>query len=127
VAASAFLAVALAGAGLGAATATAVGILVGAAAYAGIFTWAGLAMRQALLAGLVYVFVWEATLAAYLDGIRFLSVRRYALSAIHALDEERLQRLEDPLSGAASLAATAIVLVGFTLLAVRRLKRMDVP
>ena len=127
VAASAFLAVALAGAGLGAAMATAIGILVGAAAYAGIFTWAGLAMRQALLAGLVYVFVWEATLAAYLDGIRFLSVRRYALSAIHALDEERLRRLDDPLSGAASLAATAIVLVGFTLLAIRRLRRMDVP
>jgi ABC-2 type transport system permease protein len=124
---SAFLAVALSGAGVGGAAATAVGILVGAAAYAGVFTWAGLATRHALLAGLVYVFVWEATLAAYLDGIRFLSIRRYALSVIHALDEERLRRLDDPLSGAAALVAAALVLAGFTLLAIRRLQRMDVP
>ncbi len=61
------------------ALATGVGLLVGAAAYAALFTWAGLATRHALLIGLVYVFVWEATLAAYLDGIRFLSVRRYTL------------------------------------------------
>ena len=82
VAASGFLAVALVGDGaVGGAVATALGLLVGAAAYAAIFTWAGLATRHALLIGLVYVFVWEATLAAYLDGIRFLSVRRYTLSA----------------------------------------------
>jgi ABC-2 type transport system permease protein len=127
VAVSAFLAVALAGAGVGGATATAVGILVGAAAYAGVFTWAGLATRHALLAGLIYVFVWEATLAAYLDGIRFLSIRRYALSAVHALDEERLRRLDDPLPGATALIAAAVVVAGFTLLAIRRLRTMDVP
>jgi len=64
---------------LGGATATGVGLLVGAAAYAAIFTWAGLRTRHALIIGLVYVFLWEAALAAYLDGIRFLSVRRYTL------------------------------------------------
>jgi ABC-2 type transport system permease protein len=128
VAASGFLAVAVAEDGaLGGALATALGLLVGAAAYAAIFNWAGLATRHALLIGLVYVFVWEATLAAYLDGIRFLSVRRYTLSLIHALDDERLRRIDDPLSGSAAIVATAIVVVAFTLLAIRRLRRMDVP
>ena len=70
--------------------ATGAGLLAGAAAYAAIFTWAGLATRQALLIGLVYVFIWEATLAAYLDGIRFLSVRRYTLALVHGLDYGRL-------------------------------------
>ena len=65
---------------VGGALATGAGLLAGAAAYAAIFTWAGLATRQALLIGLVYVFIWEAALAAYLDGIRFLSVRRYTLA-----------------------------------------------
>lgn len=127
VALSGFAAVAVADGRLGGALATGLGLLVGAAAYAAIFTWAGLATRHALLIGLVYVFVWEATLAAYLDGVRFLSVRRYTLSLIHALDAERLTRIDDPLSAGVALMAAALVVGGFTLLAVRKLRRMDIP
>lgn len=127
VALSGFAAVAVADGRLGGALATGLGLLVGAAAYAAIFTWAGLATRHALLIGLVYVFVWEATLAAYLDGVRFLSVRRYTLSLIHALDADRLTRIDDPLSAGVALMAAALVVGGFTLLAVRKLRRMDIP
>ena len=129
VAVSGFLAVALVGGGgaVKGALATAAGLLVGAAAYAALFTWAGLATRHALLIGLVYVFVWEATLAAYLDGVRFLSIRRYTLAMIHGLDNARLATIENPLSAGAAAVAAAIVVVGFTALAVRKLARMDVP
>jgi ABC-2 type transport system permease protein len=128
VAASGFLAVALVdGGGLRGALATGLGLLVGAAAYAAIFTWAGLASRHALLVGLVYVFVWEATLAAYLDGVRFLSIRRYTLGLIHGLDEARLARIDDPLSSGAAILAAALVVGAFTALTVRKLVRMDVP
>ncbi|MCZ7589448.1 MAG: ABC transporter permease [Gaiella sp.] len=128
VAASGFLAVALVdGGALGGALATGLGLLVGAAAYAAVFTWAGLATRHALLIGLVYVFVWEATLAAYLDGVRFLSIRRYTLAVIHGLDATRLATIDNPLSAGAALVAAAIVIAGFTALAVRKLVRMDVP
>ena len=128
VAASGFLAVALVGAGgLGGAVATGMGLLVGAAAYAAVFTWAGLATRHALLIGLVYVFVWEATLAAYLDGVRFLSIRRYTLALIHGLDDTRLATIANPLSASAGLVAAAVVIAGFTALAVRKLVRMDIP
>ena len=127
VAASGVLAVSLVDGALGGALATGVGLLVGAAAYAALFTWAGLATRHALLIGLVYVFVWEATLAAYLDGLRFLSIRRYTLAVIHGLDSARLATIENPLSAAAAVVAAAIVIVGFTALAVRKLARMDVP
>jgi ABC-2 type transport system permease protein len=111
----------------GGALATGAGLLVGATAYAAIFTWAGLATRHALLIGLVYVFVWEATLAAYLDGVRFLSIRRYTLAVIHGLDAARLATIENPLSAGTALVAAAVVVVGFTALAVRKLVRMDVP
>jgi ABC-2 type transport system permease protein len=128
VALSGFAAVLLVGAGgLAGALATGIGLLLGAAAYAAVFTWAGLATRHALLIGLVYVFVWEATLAAYLDGIRFLSIRRFTLAVIHGLDDTRLATIGNPLSGAAALAGTVIVVVGFTALAVRKLTRMDIP
>ena len=111
----------------GGALATGAGLLAGAAAYAAIFTWAGLATRHALLIGLVYVFIWEAALAAYLDGIRFLSVRRYTLALIHALDDGRLASVDISLSPLTAAVGTAVVLVGFTALAVRKLMRMDVP
>jgi ABC-2 type transport system permease protein len=107
------------------AMATAGGLLAGAAAYTAIFTWAGLALRHALVAGLVYVFVWEAVLAAYLDGIRFLSIRRFALSLVNGLDAERLQDAE--LGVGAASVGVVLVVAGFAVLAVRRLQRMDVP
>lgn len=106
---------------------TGAGLLIGAAAYAAIFTWAGLATRHALVFGLVYVFVWEASLAAYLDGVRFLSVRRYTLALISALDGERLQTVDHSLGAGVATVGAALVIVGFTTFAVRRLRRMDVP
>ncbi|MGH3018119.1 MAG: ABC transporter permease [Gaiellaceae bacterium] len=109
------------------AMATAGGLLAGAAAYTAIFMWAGLALRHALVAGLVYVFVWEAVLAAYLDGIRFLSVRRFALAVVHALDADRLATVDVTLSAGAGIVGVTLVVAGFAVLAVRRLRRMDVP
>ena len=128
VATSAGLSVALIeGGDLGGAFATGIGLLAGAAAYAAIFTWAGLATKHALVLGLVYVFVWEATLAAYLDGVRYLSVRRYALGLVHGLDTSRLATIDVPLGIGAAIAGVVVVLAGFTALAVRKLRRMDMP
>ena len=128
VAVSGLLAVALVKQGdLGGAVATAAGLALGAAAYAAIFTWAGLATRHALILGLVYVFIWEAVLAAYLDGIRFLSVRRYTLAVITGLDDGRLASIDVSLGAGAGAAGIAFALVAFTLLALRRLATMDVP
>ena len=109
------------------AAATGVGLLAGAAAYTAVFAWAGLVTRHALIFGLVYVFIWEAVLAAYLDGIRYLSIRRFTLAFIDGLDDERLATLDHSLGAGAGLAGTAIVIVLFAALTVRRLVRLDVP
>jgi ABC-2 type transport system permease protein len=128
VAVSGVLAVALVEQGdVGGALATGAGLFAGAAAYTAIFVWAGLATRHALLIGLVYVFIWEAALAAYLDGIRFLSVRRYTLAVVHSLDETRLATVDIDLGTGGAVVGMAIVLVCFSALAVRKLTRMDVP
>jgi hypothetical protein len=73
------------------------------------------------------VFIWEAALAAYLDGIRFLSVRRYTLALVHAFDDGRLASVDISLSPLTAAVGTTVVLVLFTALAVRKLMRMDVP
>jgi ABC-2 type transport system permease protein len=113
--------------GVGGAAATGAGLLIGAAAYAAIFTWAGLATRHALIFGLVYVFVWEAWLAAYLDGIRFLSVRQFTLALVNGLDGDRLDTLDLELGAGAGAMGTALVIVAFLGLTVRKLGRIDVP
>jgi ABC-2 type transport system permease protein len=110
-----------------AATATGVGLLLGALAYAAIFTWAGLATRHALIFGLVYVFIWEAVLAAYLDGIRFLSVRQFTLAVVAGLDSERLDTLDLSLGASAGAVGAGIVIVAFSVLTVWKLSRIDVP
>ncbi len=112
---------------IGGAAATGVGLLVGAAAYAAIFTWAGLATRHALIFGLLYVFIWEAALAAFLDGIRFLSVRQFTLALIAGLDSERLDTLELSLGASAGAIGAAVAIVVFSALTVRKLARIDVP
>jgi ABC-2 type transport system permease protein len=128
VAISGLLAVAIVENGdVGAAAATGIGLLIGAAAYAAIFTWAGLATRHALIFGLIYVFVWEAVLAAYLDGIRFLSTRQFTLALIGGLDSERLDTLDLSLGARAGAIGAALVIVAFSLLTVRKLTRIDVP
>lgn len=128
VAASGFAAVAvIEGGDVRGAAATGIGLLVGAAAYTAIFTWAGLASRHAIIFGLVYVFVWEASLAAYLDGIRFLSIRRYTLAVISGLDGDRLRTIDLSLGAGAGAVGAAIVIVVFSALAVSKLARMDVP
>jgi len=122
------IAVALTGAGgFRGAAATGIGLLAGGVAYAAVFTWAGLATRHALLLGLVYVFIWEAALARYLDGIRYLSVRRFALGVIEGIDGTRLTTLERPPGVLPSALLAGGVVVVFALLAVRRLRRLDVP
>ena len=70
---------------------------------------------------------WSKTLAAYLDGIRFLSIRRFTLALVHGLDEARLASIDASPGAVASAVALAVVVSGFALLAVRRLRRMDVP
>ena len=128
VAVSGALAVALIDGGdAGGALATGLGLLAGAIAYAAVFTWAGLATRHALVAGLFYVFVWEASLAAYLDGVRFASIRQYALAIVRGLDDDRLGSVDQSLGVGAALVGAALVSVGFTLLGIRRLRRMDIP
>jgi ABC-2 type transport system permease protein len=128
VAISGFVAVLLIQEGdVGGALATGVGLFVGAAAYAAVFTWAGLATPHALVFGLVYVFVWEAALAAYLDGIRFLSIRRYTLGLVTALDDDRLRSLDNALGSGTALVGAGLVVAVFTALAIRKLIRIDVP
>jgi ABC-2 type transport system permease protein len=107
-----------------------IAVAAGAAAalvmYASLFMWLGLASAQAVGVGLLYIVLWEGFFAEFVAGVRLLSIRYYAVALMHGLDERRFE-IYDHASLAAAISMTAIVTGGFLLLAIRRLRRMDVP
>ena len=104
----------------------AVGAVVAVILYSVVFTWAGIMTTKAIGFGLLYVFLWEVTLAQIVPGVRFLSLNHYSMSVMQAIDERRLAG-EDVLSTGVAIGASVGVFVIFLLLSNRRLRRMDVP
>jgi len=103
-----------------------VSALVGLLMYASVFVWLGLVTRQAIGVGLLYIVLWEGFFSGYVSGIRFLSIRHYATALMHGIDPRRFAEGQHVNFGIAAVVALTIVLV-FTALSTRRLRRMDVP
>jgi len=111
-----------------AAVAVGLALFAGVAAYAAIFTWAGLVTSRALPFALIYVFLWEGLIGSFISGVGYLSVRGYTLAIMHGIDEPGFEVLSSRvIEFPAALAGAAGVTVLFFWLAVRRLRRMDVP
>ena len=102
-----------------------VSAFVGVTLYASAFVWLGLVSTQAIGVGLLYIVLWEGFFSGFVSGVRLLSIRHYAIAIMHGLDARRFANTG--LSFTAALVLSAIVLGGFLLLSVRRLRRMDVP
>ena len=110
-----------------AAVAAAVAFAVGVAVYSAVFLWLGLVTSHPLGFGLLYVFVWEGLFASFVSGIRYLSIRQYTLGVVAAVDPSRFVGAGETIVGSPmAIAGSAIVFGAFILLAMRRLRRMDV-
>jgi ABC-2 type transport system permease protein len=94
--------------------------------YASAFVWLGLVSTQAVGVGLLYIILWEGFFSGFVEGVRLLSIRHYALALMHGLDPRRFAPVEHP-SLPVALVLVAGVFSGFLWLTVRRLRRMDVP
>ena len=106
----------------------AIALAAGVTGYASIFTLAGLLTPRALAYGLVYVLVWEGLLSTIVSGVRYLSVRGYTLALLHGMDEESFAAFEGRvIEFPAAIVGTIVVIVAFFLLALYRLRTMDVP
>jgi len=103
-----------------------VGALTGVALYSSAFVWLGLVTTQAIGVGLLYIVLWEGFFSSFVSGVRLLSIRHCAIALMHGLDARRFAGPEH-LSLAVAIVASVVVIGGFVLLAIRRLRRMDVP
>jgi ABC-type transport system involved in multi-copper enzyme maturation permease subunit len=96
------------------------------ALYGAFFTWLGLKTTYAIGVGLLYIMLWEGFITGFVSGARVLSVRHYAVAWMHNLDPRRFAVEAHP-AMTSVVAVSAIAFAGFVWLAVRRLRRMDVP
>jgi ABC-2 type transport system permease protein len=94
--------------------------------YASAFVWLGLVTPQAIGIGLLYIVIWEGFFSGFVAGVRLLSIRHYSIAVMHALDARRFAA-GTQIGGAAVAITSVAVFAGFLFLAVRRLRRMDVP
>jgi ABC-type transport system involved in multi-copper enzyme maturation permease subunit len=103
-----------------------VSAIVGVALYASAFVWLGLVASQAIGLALLYVVLWEGFFSGFAEGVRLLSIRHYAIGIMHAIDPRRFADITH-LSPPVAMVMTALVLGGFLIATIRRLRQMDVP
>ncbi len=96
-------------------------------AYAAVFTAVGLVLRRALVAGILYVLIWEGAIATVAPSAERISLTAWA----RAIANGGLFGLDRDLAPTLSASTGAIVLVVVAALAVLvagwRLSRMDLP
>lgn len=101
-----------------------VGAFVGSLAYCSLFAALSLLTRRPVLVGLAYILIWESLLQSILDGTRVLSIYQYVLTVVDRVANSTL--VSANLSLAVALSMTFIFTVGFTLLAIDRLRSFAV-
>ncbi|MDG4806130.1 ABC transporter permease subunit [Micromonospora sp. WMMD1120] len=104
--------------------ALAVAAALGALAYSALFLALSLVTRRPVLLGLVYVLIWEGLLGNFVDGTKVLSIQQYVIALADRLAPTGL--LEASVSVPVASVMTALVSVGFTVLAIDRLRSFSV-
>ncbi|SCF13867.1 ABC transporter permease subunit [Micromonospora mirobrigensis] len=106
--------------GLGLAVAAALGAL----AYSALFLALCLLTRRPVLLGLAYVLIWEGLLGNFIDGTKVLSIQQWVIAIADRVAPTDL--LTGSVSVPVAAVLTALVSVGFTVLAIDRLRSFSV-
>ncbi|WBB66509.1 ABC transporter permease [Micromonospora sp. WMMD812] len=97
---------------------------LGALAYSALFLALSLLTRRPVLLGLVYVLIWEGLLGNFVSGTKVLSIQQYVIALADRLAPSGL--LETTVSVPVAAVMSALVSVGFTVLAIDRLRSFSV-
>ncbi|SIN19791.1 ABC transporter permease [Micromonospora cremea] len=97
---------------------------LGALAYSALFLALSLVTRRPVLLGLVYVLIWEGLLGNFVSGTKVLSIQQYVIALADRLAPTGL--METTVSVPVASVMTALVSVGFTVLAIDRLRSFSV-
>jgi ABC-2 type transport system permease protein len=103
-----------------------IAIVLGSLVYCCIFLALSVFTNHALIAGLIYVFLWEGVVTDLFTGTRYISVRQYTLGVADLIAETTRRTFRADIGGAPALVLMAIVGVAALTLAVRRLSRFEI-
>ncbi|MER5701948.1 ABC transporter permease subunit [Micromonospora sp. NPDC002296] len=106
--------------GLALAAASAVGTL----AYSALFLALSLLTRRPVLLGLVYVLIWEGLLGGVVGGTKVLSIQQYVIALADRIAPTGL--LQGDVSVPVAAVMSALISIGFTVLAIDRLRSFSV-
>ncbi|MFI5832448.1 ABC transporter permease subunit [Micromonospora sp. NPDC051300] len=96
----------------------------GALAYSALFLALSLVSRRPVLLGLVYVLIWEGLLGRFVNGTKVLSVQQWVIALADRMAPTSL--LGTTVSVPVAAVLTALVAIGFTVLAIDRLRSFSV-
>jgi ABC-2 type transport system permease protein len=99
---------------------------VGSALYCALFLALSLMTTRALIFGLGYVLIWEGVLAGLFAGTRTFSVRQVTLAIAEWIGNPPEEVFQAPLELGTALVVAAVAGVVATLLAIRRLVRIEI-
>jgi ABC-2 type transport system permease protein len=102
-----------------------VAVAAGAVAYSTVFLLTSLITSRALVAGLAYVFLWEAVISGIFTGTRVLSVRHLTLGIADAIVDARPFVFDSEMGAVTSIVGIIVATIGLTWLAVRRLEAFE--
>jgi ABC-2 type transport system permease protein len=97
---------------------------LGALAYSALFLALSLVTRRPVLLGLVYVLIWEGLLGNFVSGTKVLSIQQWVIALADRMAPTEL--LSTTVSVPVAGVLTALVSVGFTVLAIDRLRSFSV-
>lgn len=104
----------------------AVGIVAGSLVYSALFVMLSIVTSRALIAGLVYVFVWEGLVNGLFAGTRMLSVRHYTLGIAEIFVDLPASVFEAKLTPTAAVVLMALFGGVSVWIAIRRLGRFEI-
>lgn len=104
----------------------AVAAIIGSLLYCSVFLALSIYTSRALIAGMVYVFVWEALITNFLPGTRLLSIREYTRSLADAMSSTTAREWEARLDPAQALVLVLIVGAAAIYFAITRLKNWEI-
>jgi ABC-2 type transport system permease protein len=114
------------GLGEGLVIGVAVAAVIGSLLYCAVFVALSLVTGRALVFGLAYVLIWEGLLAGLFAGTRTFSIRQQTLAFADAIGDIPKEIFNAPLDLTTAAVVAALVLVGATMLAIRRLRSFEI-
>jgi ABC-2 type transport system permease protein len=103
-----------------------VGIVLGGLVYSALFVLLSVVTSRALIAGLIYVFIWEGLVNGLFAGTRLLSVRHYTLGVADFFVDLPAHDFDAPLDPATALVLMLVFGTAATWYAVRRLRGFEI-